>query len=157
MFLILSWWIMGKVDVKKSLFLFCLQNHHLSVYSLCDWSCGQVCGCHSWCRGQHCSYVSFFWCQSRCSILLRPYSKSVSSEISISRLEVQWNFLLLLFLHRVLSLVGLVLIALGTGGIKPCVAAFGGDQFDEENVSHDTKLYQLLFTNSVKCNAALIS
>lgn len=28
-----------------------------------------------------------------------------------------------------LSLTGLGLIALGTGGIKPCVAAFGGDQF----------------------------
>lgn len=27
------------------------------------------------------------------------------------------------------SMVGLVLIALGTGGIKPCVSAFGGDQF----------------------------
>ncbi|KAF3426273.1 hypothetical protein E2986_07246, partial [Frieseomelitta varia] len=27
------------------------------------------------------------------------------------------------------SLFGLVLIAIGTGGIKPCVAAFGGDQF----------------------------
>jgi dipeptide/tripeptide permease len=27
------------------------------------------------------------------------------------------------------SLIGLALIALGTGGIKPCVAAFGGDQF----------------------------
>jgi solute carrier family 15 oligopeptide transporter 1 len=26
-------------------------------------------------------------------------------------------------------LIGLALIALGTGGIKPCVAAFGGDQF----------------------------
>ncbi|XP_076170148.1 peptide transporter family 1 [Ptiloglossa arizonensis] len=30
---------------------------------------------------------------------------------------------------REFSLVGLLLIALGTGGIKPCVAAFGGDQF----------------------------
>ncbi|XP_017780844.1 PREDICTED: peptide transporter family 1-like isoform X2 [Nicrophorus vespilloides] len=31
--------------------------------------------------------------------------------------------------HTEISMVGLVLIALGTGGIKPCVAAFGGDQF----------------------------
>ncbi|GLV45692.1 uncharacterized protein CBL_02712 [Carabus blaptoides fortunei] len=28
-----------------------------------------------------------------------------------------------------ISLLGLMLIALGTGGIKPCVSAFGGDQF----------------------------
>lgn len=27
------------------------------------------------------------------------------------------------------SIVALLLIAVGTGGIKPCVAAFGGDQF----------------------------
>lgn len=27
------------------------------------------------------------------------------------------------------SLIGLLLIAIGTGGIKPCVSAFGGDQF----------------------------
>ncbi|XP_070831815.1 solute carrier family 15 member 1 [Chaetodon trifascialis] len=33
--------------------------------------------------------------------------------------------------HIVLSMVGLFLIALGTGGIKPCVAAFGGDQFTD--------------------------
>ncbi|KOX78297.1 Peptide transporter family 1 [Melipona quadrifasciata] len=32
-------------------------------------------------------------------------------------------------LYREFSLFGLVLIAVGTGGIKPCVAAFGGDQF----------------------------
>lgn len=35
---------------------------------------------------------------------------------------------------RALSMVGLMLIALGTGGIKPCVAAFGGDQFEEHQV-----------------------
>lgn len=36
--------------------------------------------------------------------------------------------------HRALSMVGLMLIALGTGGIKPCVAAFGGDQFEDHQV-----------------------
>lgn len=30
--------------------------------------------------------------------------------------------------------IGLVIIAFGTGGIKPCVAAFGGDQFKESQV-----------------------
>uniref|UniRef100_A0A8C5GUV7 Solute carrier family 15 member 2-like n=1 Tax=Gouania willdenowi TaxID=441366 RepID=A0A8C5GUV7_GOUWI len=34
--------------------------------------------------------------------------------------------------HIALSMLGLILIALGTGGIKPCVAAFGGDQFEED-------------------------
>ncbi|XP_060840474.1 peptide transporter family 1-like [Rhopalosiphum padi] len=32
--------------------------------------------------------------------------------------------------QRYLALLGLVLIAIGTGGIKPCVSSFGGDQFD---------------------------
>uniref|UniRef100_A0A023F7I0 Oligopeptide transporter 1 n=2 Tax=Triatoma infestans TaxID=30076 RepID=A0A023F7I0_TRIIF len=31
--------------------------------------------------------------------------------------------------HAALSLIGLFLIASGTGGIKPCVSSFGGDQF----------------------------
>lgn len=33
------------------------------------------------------------------------------------------------FSFRPLTFFGLSLIAIGTGGIKPCVAAFGGDQF----------------------------
>lgn len=30
---------------------------------------------------------------------------------------------------KIILIVGLVLIAIGSGGIKPCVSAFGGDQF----------------------------
>lgn len=30
---------------------------------------------------------------------------------------------------RALTITGLFLIALGSGGIKPCVAAFGAEQF----------------------------
>jgi dipeptide/tripeptide permease len=38
-----------------------------------------------------------------------------------------------------LSFVGLFLIAVGTGGIKPCVASFGGEQFKlpEQQVGRD--------------------
>ncbi|KAM0952847.1 putative proton-dependent oligopeptide transporter family, MFS transporter superfamily [Dioscorea sansibarensis] len=33
----------------------------------------------------------------------------------------------------------LYLIALGTGGIKPCVSSFGIDQFDDSNSNERTK------------------
>uniref|UniRef100_A0A674GY51 Solute carrier family 15 member 2 n=1 Tax=Taeniopygia guttata TaxID=59729 RepID=A0A674GY51_TAEGU len=45
----------------------------------------------------------------------------------------------------VLSMVGLFLIALGTGGIKPCVSAFGGDQFEEEHTSERSKFFSIFY------------
>ncbi|XP_045396119.1 solute carrier family 15 member 2 isoform X1 [Lemur catta] len=47
--------------------------------------------------------------------------------------------------HTVLSLVGLSLIALGTGGIKPCVAAFGGDQFEEKHADERTRYFSVFY------------
>uniref|UniRef100_A0A665WME3 Solute carrier family 15 member 2 n=1 Tax=Echeneis naucrates TaxID=173247 RepID=A0A665WME3_ECHNA len=47
--------------------------------------------------------------------------------------------------HIALSMVGLILIALGTGGIKPCVAAFGGDQFDEHSISERQKFFSIFY------------
>ncbi|KAK7882674.1 hypothetical protein WMY93_028848 [Mugilogobius chulae] len=44
-----------------------------------------------------------------------------------------------------LSMIGLILIAFGTGGIKPCVAAFGGDQFDEEHTSERQKFFSVFY------------
>lgn len=49
--------------------------------------------------------------------------------------------------HVVLSMVGLFLIALGTGGIKPCVAAFGGDQF----ANHQEKQRRTFFSVFYLC------
>src|SRR5262249_22164704 len=37
--------------------------------------------------------------------------------------------------NRIGFFTGLFLIALGSGGIKPCVSAFVGDQFDQSNKS----------------------
>jgi len=39
------------------------------------------------------------------------------------------------------SLIGLALIALGTGGIKPCVSSFGGDQFKLPEQEKQLKVY----------------
>uniref|UniRef100_A0A3B3VZ38 Solute carrier family 15 member 1 n=1 Tax=Poecilia latipinna TaxID=48699 RepID=A0A3B3VZ38_9TELE len=47
----------------------------------------------------------------------------------------------------VLSMAGLLLIALGTGGIKPCVAAFGGDQFGD----HQDKQRRTFFSVFYLC------
>ncbi|KAJ8352860.1 hypothetical protein SKAU_G00243360 [Synaphobranchus kaupii] len=47
--------------------------------------------------------------------------------------------------HIVLSMVGLVFIAFGTGGIKPCVAAFGGDQFEEEHAEERRKFFSIFY------------
>jgi len=38
------------------------------------------------------------------------------------------------YFYRLGPVIGLLLIALGTGGIKPCVSAFGADQLSIANV-----------------------
>ncbi|NXO80301.1 S15A1 protein, partial [Sitta europaea] len=44
-----------------------------------------------------------------------------------------------------LSMIGLILIALGTGGIKPCVSAFGGDQFEDEQEKQRSTFFSLFY------------
>nr|AET36827.1 slc15A1 protein [Ctenopharyngodon idella] len=48
-------------------------------------------------------------------------------------------------LHIALSTLGLILIALGTGGIKPCVAAFGGDQFEEHQEKQRSTFFSIFY------------
>ncbi|KAM4626118.1 solute carrier family 15 member 2 [Discoglossus pictus] len=48
-------------------------------------------------------------------------------------------------LHIALSMVGLVAIAIGTGGIKPCVSAFGGDQFEQEHSKERAKFFSIFY------------
>ncbi|NXS42827.1 S15A1 protein, partial [Balaeniceps rex] len=47
--------------------------------------------------------------------------------------------------HVALSMIGLILIALGTGGIKPCVSAFGGDQFEDDQEKQRTRFFSIFY------------
>ncbi|NXN85737.1 S15A1 protein, partial [Bombycilla garrulus] len=44
-----------------------------------------------------------------------------------------------------LSMIGLILIAFGTGGIKPCVSAFGGDQFEDHQEKQRSTFFSLFY------------
>ena len=48
--------------------------------------------------------------------------------------------------NRAMSFIGLALIGLGTGGIKPCVSAFGGEQFKlPEQSAQVTKFFSIFY------------
>ncbi|CAK8674323.1 unnamed protein product [Clavelina lepadiformis] len=47
--------------------------------------------------------------------------------------------------HAALSCTGLLIIAIGTGGIKPCVAAFGGDQFEAVQENYRRSFFSLFY------------
>ncbi|KAL6456008.1 hypothetical protein MHYP_G00358590 [Metynnis hypsauchen] len=47
--------------------------------------------------------------------------------------------------HVALSMVGLFLIAVGTGGIKPCVSAFGGDQFEDHQEKQRSTFFSIFY------------
>ncbi|NXC41142.1 S15A1 protein, partial [Penelope pileata] len=47
--------------------------------------------------------------------------------------------------HIALSMIGLILIALGTGGIKPCVSAFGGDQFNDDQEKQRSRFFSIFY------------
>lgn len=60
-----------------------------------------------------------------------------------------------LTLQKVLSFTGLFLIALGTGGIKPCVSAFGGDQFVLPQQERQLSQFFFVFYFSINAGSLL--
>lgn len=44
-----------------------------------------------------------------------------------------------------ISMLGLAMIAIGTGGIKPCVSAYGGDQFDADQVKQRVLFFSIFY------------
>lgn len=54
-------------------------------------------------------------------------------------------------------MAGLALIAVGSGGIKPCVAAFGGDQFKiPEQIAQITTFFSIFYF-SINCGSMISS
>lgn len=63
--------------------------------------------------------------------ILQVFKRNRNEDFYVVKIFYPKSFL---FYNRIISLTGLVIIAIGTGGIKPCVSAFGGDQFVEGQV-----------------------
>ena len=61
-----------------------------------------------------------------------------------------------MFVFRAVSFIGLFLIAIGTGGIKPCVAAFGAEQFELPQQESQMKSFFSWFYAAIN-SGALIS
>jgi len=53
------------------------------------------------------------------------------------------------------SLIGLALIAIGTGGIKPCVASFGGDQFTLPQQERQLQTFFSVFYFSINAGSLI--
>jgi len=53
------------------------------------------------------------------------------------------------------SLIGLALIAVGTGGIKPCVSAFGGDQFKMPEQERQLQTFFSVFYFSINAGSLI--
>lgn len=56
---------------------------------------------------------------------------------------------------RAFSLTGLLIIAIGTGGIKPCVSAFGGDQFVRPQQDRQLETFFSIFYISINAGSLL--
>ena len=47
--------------------------------------------------------------------------------------------------NAILNMIGLIVIGLGTGGIKPCVSSFGGDQFHPKDTKNTGLFFDLFY------------
>lgn len=74
----------------------------------------------------------------------------------IGNLRFHVTCYLKIFFFRLCTILGLFLITLGTGGIKPCVTSFGGDQFNLPQQEKQLAMYfSILYFNI--CTGSLIA
>ena len=81
----------------------------------------------------------FFFLICKQGLIGEEANRTLNLQLGLERkknMSSSINTVPFLFSSRVGPMIGLLLIALGTGGIKPCVSAFGGDQFTASQVSN---------------------
>jgi solute carrier family 15 oligopeptide transporter 1 len=85
------------------------------------------------------------------------YSKFPSANVSDHLFSLITNFKLKLFFCLIsgFSMTGLLIIAIGTGGIKPCVSAFGGDQFVRPQQDRQLESFFSVFYFSVNAGSLI--
>lgn len=78
--------------------------------------------------------------------------------VYLSIIYILGHFVLALFETQTGFMIGLGLVAIGAGGIKPCVSAHVGDQFSEKNQHLIEKMYSIFyFTINIGSIIAYIS
>ncbi len=97
-------------------------------------------------------YLHYWWTGSYTWIFWPSNSEHACIVIkSYLRLKVFWIVKISIF--RAVSFIGLFLIAVGTGGIKPCVAPFGAEQFQLPEQEAKMKQYFSWFYASINLGA----
>ena len=87
----------------------------------------------------------------------RSYSSNwIGSSVSkMKKKKLKTKLLIIHFFFRSFSLIGLLLIAIGTGGIKPCVSAFGGDQFKLPEQERQLQTFFSVFYFSINAGSLI--
>ena len=56
--------------------------------------------------------------------------------------------------NAIICIIGLIIMACGTGGIKPCVSALGADQFETDDTKNKTLFFDLFYW-AISCGAVI--
>lgn len=76
-----------------------------------------------------------------------------SAVVAISAVPTIWS----LSSSKLVLIIGLLLIAIGSGGIKPCVSAFGGDQFKLPEQARQLATFFSLFYFTINTGSIISS
>jgi solute carrier family 15 (oligopeptide transporter), member 1 len=90
-----------------------------------------------------------WWGKFKTILILSCVYAAGSSTVATGAVD-QW-----MLPSKELTIIGLILIAIGSGGIKPCVSAFGGEQFKLPQQEKDLKKFFSVFYFAINLGSLL--